>query len=83
MLVFMHSKSHHSFWFFQLIYSKTRSGKTIGAINDQPYNATQSQLDIILIHIEAGFEFNVSNVEFGLRKKKKENLNTVTDTLSK
>lgn len=50
-----------------VIYSKIRSRKTIGAIKDQPYRAAQTQLEMILIHIEAGFEFNFSSVEFGLQ----------------
>lgn len=43
----------------------------IGATNDQPYRKMQSQLDIILIHIDAEFALNVSRVEFGLKKEKK------------
>lgn len=57
-------------WFYNLdlvLYSKTRSLSTIGAIKDHPYKPTHSQLETILTHIDAGFVFNVSSVEFGLK----------------
>lgn len=43
-----------------------RSRRTIGATNDQPYSEVQTQLEMILIHIDAAFEFNVLSAEFGL-----------------
>lgn len=42
----------------------------IGANNDHPYKAVHNQLEMILIHIDAAFEFNSWSVEFGLQKKK-------------
>lgn len=53
-----------------VLYSKTRSLSTTGAIKDHPYKPTHSQLETILTHIDAGFVFNVSSVEFGLEVRR-------------
>lgn len=62
-----------------VVYSKTRSRRTIGAIKDQPYSAVQTQLEMILIHIDAGFGFNVVSWEFGLGEIEKEKKRKLID----
>jgi len=50
---------------------KSRSVRTIGAINDQPYNAKPTHEEMILTHIEAGLECIELSVEFGLQKSER------------
>lgn len=57
---------------FVNIYSNIRSCSINGATNDHPYKPMHSQLEMILIHIEAGFWFN-PNSEFGLDGKERQN----------
>lgn len=54
---------------FDLLYENSRFGKRSGATKDQAYSPRHIHDDIILTHMEAGFEFNVSKLEFGLDKR--------------